>query len=172
MKTIKATFRPAKIRTLEIRYDCNLTRAGDVIPLGALVDLSVEEVYGLGLVARKTLTAAEAEKIGALVRADFAAPFTYLLNIFNAVFKAERPISVFERLVDEHTHSLRFQPRADATVTLPRSLVAASGEARRLWAKDALISHGNEAYWAMFPDHVPDFVDKSAEEEVRDLRAA
>jgi hypothetical protein len=173
MSTVKATFRPATLRLLEISYDCDLTRAnGDVIPLGVLADLSIEGVYGLGLVARRTLGADEVEKIGSLVRADFAAPFTYLHGIFNAVFKSEKPLTSFAELVDRHTHSLRFRPLPDAEITLPRPLVTASVDARRLWVKDELASFGNKAYWRMFSEHVPDLVDKGVEEEARELKAA
>jgi hypothetical protein len=173
MTTITAAFRPATLRLLEITYDCDLTRSnGDVIPFGVLGDLSVDDVYGLGLVARKTLTPAEEGKIGGLARADFAAPFTYLLGIFNEVFRSEKPLAAFADLVDRHTHSLRFRPLPDPTITLPRALVTASVDARRLWVKDELASHGNKAYWRMFPDHVPDAVDKAVEEEARELKAA
>ena len=135
-------------------------------------DLSVDGGYGLGLVARRSLTAPEKAKIGSLVRADLAAPFTYLLGTYNTVFKSEDAPEVFTALVDTHTHSLRFRRLGDASIILPRPLVTASVDARRLWAKDELASHGNAAYWRMFPDHVPDAVDKGAEEEVRELKAA
>jgi hypothetical protein len=50
--------------------------------------------------------------------------------------------------------------------------VTASVDARRLWVKDELASYGNKAYWRLFPDHVPDLVDKDEEEEARELKAA
>jgi hypothetical protein len=172
MATVKATFRPAKLRLLEVRYVCDLQRDSDVIPLGVLTDLALDNIWGLGLVARKYLSADEEAKIGSLVRADFAAPFTYLHGIFDAVIKSKAPAQSFAALVQEHTHSLRFKPLDDVTATLPRPLVAASIDARRLWAKDELISHGNTAYWKMFPEYVPDAVDKGVEEETRELKAA
>ena len=91
MATIEAPFRPATVRLLGISYDCDLTRQGGVvIPLGVLVDLSVVGMwYSLGLIARMALSTSEVEKIGALVRADFAAPFAYLHGVFNSVIRSE-----------------------------------------------------------------------------------
>ena len=173
MAAIQAPFRPATVRLLEICYDCDLTReGGDVIPLGVLVDLSVVGMYSLGLVARMALSTSETEKIGSLVRADFAAPFAYLHGIFNSVIRSEAPWNEFASMANRHMHSLRFQSLEDAAVKVPPAIVTASAEARRLWARDELLSRGNEAYWRMFPEHVPDVVDKSVEEETRELKAA
>jgi hypothetical protein len=172
MSTIKASFRPATLR-FEISYDCDLTRQdSDVVPLGVLGDLAHDEIYGLGLIARKALSPDEEKKIGQLVRADLAAPFTYLLSIFDSVFKSDEPLKSFEQLVDRHTHSLRFHPLPNVSITLPRSLHAANSEARWLWLKDELTNYGNQAYWGMFSDHVPEVIDKLVQEETRELKAA
>ena len=112
------------------------------------------------------LSTSEVEKIGALVRADFAAPFAYLHGVFNSVIRSEAPWNEFASLASRHTHSLRFQPLEDVAVEVPRPIFAASAEARRLSAKDELLSRGNEAYWRMFPEHVPDDVEKRVEEEL------
>ena len=173
MATIEALFRPATVRLLEISYECDLTReGGDFIPLGVLVDLSVMGTYGLGLVARKALSSTEAAKIGPLVRADFAVPFTYLHSIFEAVFHSDEPLTEFAGLPDRHTHSLRFQPLPESSIKVPPAIIKASPDALRLWAKDVLTSRGNDAYWRMFSEQMPDDVDKHGEEETRQLRAA
>jgi hypothetical protein len=172
-QTINPIFRPAKLRLLKISYDCDLTRQNSaVVPLGVLADVSFEDIYGLGLFARKALSEDELEKIGQLVRNDLAAPFTYLLTIFNSVFKSDEPLEAFERLVDRHTHSLRFHPLPSVAIKLPPPLQAATGEARWLWLKDELTNYGNQAYWGMFPEHVPELIDKLVEEQTRELKAA
>jgi hypothetical protein len=33
-------------------------------------------------------------------------------------------------------------------------------------------NYGNQAYWGMFPDHVPEVIDKLVQEETRELKAA
>jgi hypothetical protein len=174
MRPIKATFQPAILRLLEIRYVCDLTRAGgEAIPLGVLADLWVDGMYGLGLVARQALSPVEREKIGSLVRADFAEPFTYLQSIFRSVFDADAPPQAFAALCDRHTHSLRFDSLSEKRISLPRPLVTAAAiDARKIWVKDQLLAAGNEAYWRMFPDYVPDVVEKSDGEEVRELKKA
>jgi hypothetical protein len=172
MATIEARpFRPPTVRSLEIRYDCDLTRqGGDVIPLGVLVDLSVVGMYTLGLVGRTTLSTSEVDRIGALVRADFASPFAYLHGIFNSVIRSEAPWDEFANLAERHTHSLRFQPLDDVEVKVPRPIIKASAEARRLWARDEVLSRGNQGYSRMFSEEVPDDVDKRVEEETRELK--
>lgn len=171
---IKAKFESAKIRLMEIGYDCDLSRGGNLIPLGVIADLSLSDVYGLGLVARKTLSADESARIGRLIRNDFAAPFAYLRDsIFRPVFKAADPAKAFAALADEHTHSLRFHlvDKACVSIKPPKPIVTADSDARKLWVKDELIAHCNTAYWSMYPDHVPAAVDKDVEENSRKLAA-
>jgi hypothetical protein len=173
-KAIIPTFRPATLRLLKISYDCDLTHQhSDVVPLGVLADLSADDIYGLGLIARKALSPDEEKKIGQLVRADLAAPFTYLLNnIYNLVFKSDEPLKSFEQLLDRHTHSLRFEPLQNVPIKLPAPLQAATSEARWLWLKDELSKYGNEAYWGMFSDDLPEVIDKLVAEQTRELKAA
>lgn len=169
MPAIELAFRPAKLRLLEISYRCDLTRAGGaVIPFGVLLDLSVQGVYGLGLVARRTLSSPETEKIGGLVRADLAAPFSYLHGVFNSVYGHDAPADAFAALADEHSHSLRFQRTADQAINLPRAIIA-NADARILWVKDQLASYGNSAYWKLFGEHVPQDVDKGLKDEAREI---
>jgi hypothetical protein len=173
-KTISANFQLATLRLLKISYDCDLTRQhSDVVPFGVLADLSADDIYGLGLIARKALSPDEEKKIGQLLRADLAAPFTYLLNnIYNLVFKSDEPLKTFEQLLDRHTHSLRFEPLQSVPIKLPPPLQAAAGETRWLWLKDELLKFGNQAYWEMFPERVPEVIDKLVEEQSRELKAA
>jgi hypothetical protein len=169
MPAIELAFRPAELRLLEISYHCDLTRSGgDVIPLGVLADISVDDVYGLGLAARRTLSANEIAKIGRLVRADLSAPFSYLLKVFNSVYENDAPIEAFAALADEHTHSLRFQRAAGKIIKLPRS-IAANTDARLLWVKDQVRRYGDAAYWKLFGEDVPDVVDKGLKDEAREL---
>jgi hypothetical protein len=169
MSTISPAFRPAALRFMEITYHCDLTRAdGGIIPFGVLADMSVEGVYGLGLVARRALSEMEMEKIGELMRADFAAPFSYLLGVFNSVYKDGAPAAAFAALAAEHTHSLRFHRLADAAIKLPRPIIT-NADARILWVKDQLSSYGNSAYWKLFGEHVPAVVDKGLIDEAREL---
>ncbi len=88
------------------------------------------------------------------------------------LFVGRGRLHLFDELIDRHTHSLKFRPLSDTPIHLPRPLVTASVDARRLWVKDELASYGNKAYWRLFPDHVPDLVDKDEEEEARELKAA
>jgi hypothetical protein len=43
-----------------------------------------------------------------------------------------------------------------------------NNEARELWAKDALSSHCNTAFWTLFGDHLPDAIDKGIKEDTRE----
>lgn len=169
MSTItQAAFAPASLRILEISYHCDLTQVGGrVIPLGVLVDLRVAGLYGLGLVARQGLTEEEACHVGTLIRPRIAAPFKYLNTIYDEVFKASSPGTVFETLPDRHSLSLAFT-LAGATRTIALPLPAKrSVAARRSWALDELQSTGNEAYWRMFGEGDPVEVEKVVKEDTR-----
>lgn len=169
MSTItQAAFAPASLRILEISYHCDLTQVGGrVIPLGVLVDLRVAGLYGLGLVARQTLTEEEACHVGALIRPRIATPFAYLSSIYDEVFDASSPGSVFETLPDRHNLSLAFTLAGAArAVSLPLP-AKRSVAARRSWAIDELQSAGNEAYWHMFGEGDPVEVEKAVKEQTR-----
>jgi hypothetical protein len=161
-----ATFEPATLRVLEISYACDISRTdGNKIPLGILADISADGVYGLGLVARSTLSQEEAEQIGKLVRAEMSSPFSYLERIFETVFNSSKPIDTFGELPSKHALSLHFKISKQAVLVLPKP-VKISFEARKLWAKDELHSAGNSAYWNMFGERVPNPVAKEAREQL------
>lgn len=166
MSTImQAAFAPALLRIIEIGYHCDLMKVGGrVIPLGALVDLRATGVYGLGLVARQSLTEEEASHIGSLIRARISAPFDFLSTIFDEIIRAPAPSSVFESLPDRHNLSLAFTLEGAArSIPLPQP-AKKSVEARRIWVRDELKSFGNEAYWKMFGEGDPVQVDKDSKE--------
>jgi hypothetical protein len=171
MNTITPAFRPAKLRTLEISYMCDLGRTdGKVIPLGVMSDLLVRGVYGLGLVARESLTTTEMEAVGRLIREDLKSPFHYLVPVFEEVYNSTLSAEAFVELPKRHALSLCFRPLKNEDVEVPRSVIV-NGEARRLWAKDELSSHCNKAFWTLFGEHVPEVIDKSVMDEARALAA-
>ena len=164
----QAAFAPASLRILEIAYHCDLTQVGGrVIPLGVLVDLRAAGIYGLGLVARQGLTEEEASHIGTLIRPRISAPFDYLSTIYDEVFSAKAPASLFEALPDRHSLSIAFKLTGAArAIHLPQP-AKKSFAARRSWALDELQSVGNDAYWRMFREGDPVEVDKGFKEDTR-----
>jgi hypothetical protein len=167
MTTLAAVaFGPATLRILKISYRCDLSRTdGLIIPLGILADMRAANTYVLGLVARKSLSVDEAFQVGELVRADISAPFNYLDPIFENVIHAPAPGEAFEALQDKYSLSLAFEMTEPArSITLPQA-AKISSEARGLWLKDTLHSHGTGAYWEMFGEAVPPEVDKDSKEQ-------
>jgi hypothetical protein len=80
-----------------------------------------------------------------------------------------RRFAADDERVDRHKHSLRFNEVRVEKITLPRPLAMARGDALNLWVKDQLLGSGNQAYWSMFPEPVPDLVEKYDDERVREL---
>jgi hypothetical protein len=168
MNMISTAFRPARLRTLEITYRCDLGRTdGQVIPLGILAELTVQGVYGLGLCARSKISAEEAALIGQLMRSELKSPYAHLLSVFRSVFDSERSRDAFSRLPTEHSHSLCFKPRLTIDVDVPRS-VRGNYDARRLWVKDELSAQNNRAYWDLFAEHMPQQIEKNEKDDVRE----
>jgi hypothetical protein len=162
----KGAFGPATLRVLEISYVCDISRDDGVsIPLGILADLRAQGVYGLGLVARKTLSEAEAEQVGGLIRAEVSTPFAYLSGVFKEVFNSPVPAEAFRCLPSKHALSLRFLRAKESLVVLPKP-VKINLEARKLWVKDELHGTGNKAYWNMFGEQVPFPVEKESKEDL------
>ncbi len=162
-----AAFAPAALRILEISYRCDISREGGlVIPLGILADMRASETYGLGLVARKSLSDDEAAQIGGLIRQQISAPFDYLHAIFDEVIRASSPAGAFEALPDKHSLSLHFSMCGGVQmIPLPKP-AKISPDARKLWVKDELHSTGNRAYWNMFGEQIPVKVDKESTEDL------
>lgn len=172
MNMIRANFRPAALRVMRITYNCDMTRAGgDVIPLGVLSELSLDDEYALCLTARSQLSEGEASRIGRLLRADLSAPFTYLLPMFNEVYDAPDPIAAFSKLEEQHRHSFSFSLDSTKEVTVPKGLTA-NAEARLAWARDIVLSEGDQAYWGLVELFSPDTIDKKRKDEARELGAA
>jgi hypothetical protein len=168
MNTINTAFRPARLRTLEITYRCDMGRTdGRVIPLGVLAELTVQGVYGLGLVARSKISAEEAELIGQLMRSELKAPYAHLLSVFKSVYDDEWSRDAFSRLPTEHSYSLYFKERPAIDVDVPRS-VRGNDDARRLWVKDELSAQNNRAYWDLFAEHMPEQIEKNEKDDVRE----
>lgn len=166
-------FAPAVLRILEVSYHCNISRTGGlVIPLGIMADLRASGVYGLGLVARQSLSEDEASQVGGLLRSHISSPFEYLTSIYDEVFHASAPPSVFESLPERHALSLTFTMVDGAkTISLPQP-AKKNLDARRLWVKDELHSECNSAYWNMFDDGAPAVpVDKESKEDTAPLAA-
>jgi hypothetical protein len=171
MNTINPAFRPARLRTLEITYKCDLSRTdGRVIPLGVLAELTVQGVYGLGLVARSKISAEEARLIGELMRSELKSPYAHLLSVFKSVFDDARSRDAFSRLPTEHSYSLCFKARPLVDVEVPRS-VRGNDDARRLWMKDELSAQNNRAYWDLFAEHMPEQIEKNEKDDVREAAA-
>jgi hypothetical protein len=162
-----AAFAPAALRILEISYRCDISRQGGmVIPLGILADIRASETYGLGLVARKSLSDDEAANVGGLLRQYLSAPFDYLHAIYDEVIRSSSPASAFEALPDKHFLSLYFSMSGGSQmIHLPKA-AKISPEARKLWVKDELHSTGNRAYWNMFGEQVPGKVEKESTEDL------
>jgi hypothetical protein len=94
-------------------------------------------------------------------------PYAYLLSVFRAVFDGERSRDAFSRLPTEHSHSLCFKARSTIDVDLPRS-VRGDHDALRLWVKDELSAENNRAYWDLFAEHMPQQIEKSEKDDVRE----
>jgi hypothetical protein len=168
MTMITAAFGPAKVRTQNILYRCDLSSdKGIIIPLGVLSDITTGGIWGLGLVARKSLTEAETNAVGRLMRDEVKLPFKFLSAIFEEIFDARAASKAFEDLPRKHSHSLLFASIEEASIEVPKPLVT-NNEARELWAKDALSSHCNTAFWTLFGDHLPDAIDKGIKEDTRE----
>jgi hypothetical protein len=164
-KLANAAFAPAALRILEISYRCDISRQGGrVIPLGILADLRASGTYGLGLVARKSLSDDEVASVGGILRQQLSAPFDYLHAVYDEVFRSTSPAAAFEALPDKHSLSLLFSMAGGSqSIPLPKA-AKINAEARKLWLKDELHSTGNRAYWDMFGEQVPGTIDKESTE--------
>jgi len=141
----------------------------DLIPLGVLVDLQISDVlYGLGLMARKTVADAELKRVGRLAQPLVAKPFSYLNSEFDRIIEASDGAHAFANLPLEHSTALQISNATEREIALPRHLrVHDRRNALKVWAKDIVMHSMTDAYWGLLDEHWPnsDSVGKRGERE-------
>jgi hypothetical protein len=111
-------FSTGTIKVSAIRFYCSQSRTdGLVVQLGAIAEILVPKLCGLGLIARAQLTPFEMEAIGELGRRLLASPFEALSKEFDLAWTTEEPI---EFLRSRHSHSFRVE--APSIQNVPRRL--------------------------------------------------
>jgi hypothetical protein len=96
------------LKVSAIRFYCSPSRAdGIVVQLGAIAEILVPKLRGLGLIARAALTPFEMKAIGELGRRLLTSPFDALSKEFDAAWMTAEPI---EFLRSKHSHSFRVEP--------------------------------------------------------------
>jgi hypothetical protein len=94
-----------------ISYHCDLQQdGGPVIPLGAIAEVTVGPLRGLGLIARTQLLADELENIGRLLRARITSPFEYLREEFDWAWTNVPAGGALVILASRNTDSMFFSP--------------------------------------------------------------
>jgi len=130
----------------------------DAIPLGVFVDLQVSNViYGLGLMARSSISSNELTRVGGLARPMVSRPFDYLSKEFDRMFSAKNPSREFENLPNMHSTALTMSTSTHKSIQLPRHLRLKSDEyaAFDSWAKDTLEAELRSEFWNLLDEHWP-----------------
>jgi hypothetical protein len=95
------------LKVSAIRFYCEPSRVdGLVIQLGAIAEILVPRLRGLGLIARARLTPFEMKAVGELGRRLLASPFEVLSKEFDSAWMTAEPI---EFLCTRHAHSFRVE---------------------------------------------------------------
>jgi hypothetical protein len=159
---VRASLRPQvsavglhRIRFSRVVYRCDVSRVeGRVIPLGVICDLSVGNLYALGLIARERLSDDEAAPIGVLVRERVRSPFTFLKHDFDMVWSAKDELSAFESLASVGLSAIDFSRLYEAKAKVPASLRALSNDKHPLeeWAKDQMSICLRTEFWRLVGD--------------------
>lgn len=164
-----------RLRISQVVYHCDLTDSqGPVIPLGVIIDIRVDRVYGLGLKARKALSDQEISMIGELARPLLRHPFDALMPEFEAIWDAEDPAISFCELAQRHPGSLQTSPSIDKTFHIPDLLLVRAlkkPEILSQWTEDKLSGECDVAFWNLLMEHLPEDA-TSANEEHREREVA
>ena len=121
-----------------------------VIQLGAMAEISLPTLRGLGLIARTELTAFELEQLGEMGRRMLSAPFVMLNGEFDVAWKESAPGNALAFLRDKHHHSLRFESPNESA--LPGRLFV-DGHAVRALVRDFINITLDELAGGLTPLH-------------------
>lgn len=150
----------ATLRVSRAVYSYDVSRlqtVEDLIPLGVFVDVQISDLlYGLGLMARKSVAETELERVGKLARPLVAEPFNYLNFEFDRIMGATDRASAFAGLPIEHSTALQICTAVERKIDLPRHLrVHDRQDALKVWAKDVVVNSMTDAYWSLLDEHWP-----------------
>jgi hypothetical protein len=120
-----------------------------------IADITVGNLYGLGLMARKTISDTEAEKVGVLARAMIRSPFKTLSREFDRIIAGADPASAFAELPVIHATALAFATPSSSKIPVPRQLAMHADDEAALesWAKDKLSAQLIDGFWALLDEH-------------------
>jgi hypothetical protein len=101
-------------RTAQIVYFTDLTRRdARVIPLGALAEVMLPHIHGLGLRARTTLTEDELNLVSPLIRDRLSNPFTFFRAEFDLAWDDAEIGHAIDFLAGRHATSLSIMAPVD-----------------------------------------------------------
>lgn len=151
--TIRHILGPARFRISRIVYHCDLADAtSTAVPLGVMCDIAAGEVYGLTLVARRTLPDETLTSVGGLIRAPLSRPFDLLRKEFDLIWAArDDRAAAFAAVVKRHSASLRFSPLRMKQLQIPQILRChpENIDDLRIWARDEMYAIRNHEFWSL-----------------------
>lgn len=152
----------ALVRVSKVVYRFDVLRPAKIteaVPLGVFVDMRVEgRLYGLGLMARSSVSEHEIERVGVLARPLIEHPFDFLLKEYERLIGSANSQAAFVDLPNVHSTALFVAPpEGDARIQLPRHLRVRPDDSEGLeaWAKDSLLGQLTEGFWNLLDEHWP-----------------
>jgi hypothetical protein len=116
-----------RVITSAIQFHTDLASMnGLVVPLGAMVEVVLPKIRGLGMIARTELQADELKAIGELGRRLVEKPFEYLCGQFTEAWVHTAPGDALVFLAAKHPNALHFSVPCEAG--LPRTVAPAEAE--------------------------------------------
>jgi len=121
-----------------------------VIPLGVIAEIYLDNVHGLGLIARTTLTDEEKSLVGPMLRDKLKSPFELLNADFEWAWDNAQPGSCLIDLAARHRGSLRFE-----TPAIRRTVWKCSTEdgAAMEPARKRLLDLRDKDFWVFLREH-------------------
>lgn len=165
MTTIRPIFGFGRVRVSRVVYHRDLMSAATPLPLAVMCDISVGPVYGLSLMARRSLHEEQLSAIGGLIRGKIAHPFDLLKSEFHWIWAQEGERSkAFNEVIKRHSASLRFQPSTIKKAQVPSVLQFQSANLVDLsvWARDQLRTTTESAYWSLMDQQLNDVAQPSS----------
>jgi hypothetical protein len=154
MTNIAALPTPGRLGLARIAFHANVgSKFEALIPLGVIAEIHLSDVYGLGLIARTSLTSEEESVIAPLLLEKLRSPFDFLNGDFEWAWNNSQPGCCLIELANRHKGSLRFGTPVSKPTALRRS--HNDGEAMEA-ARRRLLEARDKEFWAFLREHEDD----------------
>jgi hypothetical protein len=153
MSLLEPDFGKPTLLVSRVSYLCDLRTGLDRIPLGVFAQFKSQSLFGLGLMARVSLSEDEKAKLAPLARVALSSPFEMLCIEYDRVWEAPNKSEAFGNLITNTGSSIVFGKQATISLSTYKNFLLSGDKVEKIaLAQDILDAQLKESYWAFMAE--------------------